>query len=427
MNKLISVFLNRAFFWVNTTQFLDTFNNNFFRTALTSFIMFETISLSKDSKALIAAIAVGLLMLPAFLFSALAGEIADKYPKDYFIKILRFLQSIAIIFACLGFALQNIPILLLTLFLMGTFGSMLSPAKYSILPEILKEEDLLAANGFMQAAVYISILGGTILGGIIFSLGKSWLFLILIAAATAATISSLFIPRQKAASPQISIDINFLRSAFLNMRFARSSREIFLCILAISWFWFLGTILLSQMPAFAAHTLNGNDAVFTLFIVLFSGGVGIGSILCQMLLGGKISNKYAIISLFIATLFLADLAYVASTVPAAAATTGLREFLFSFTGMRIAFDLLAFSLCGGVYVVPLTAMLQVLSGVGDRSRIIAANNIINALFMVAGSGMCAAMLALQKSVPFIFGFSAALNTVAIIALYLMFKKKGNRA
>lgn len=422
MRKLFSVFSDQAFFWVNFTQFFDTFNNNFFRTALTSFVMFEMTGLTRETKSFVSAAAVGLLMLPAFLFSALAGELADKYAKNRFIQVLRWAQLAFVPAACLGFYWQNLPLLLTALLAMGTGGSMLSPAKYGILPEILPKENLLAANALMQAAVYLSILGGTILGGIIFSFSHAALYAVLCAAALAATAGSLHIPAQKPAAPEIAADWNFLRGAVRGAGFAWQTPSIRLCVLAISWFWLGGTVLLAQIPTFVTYVLKGNDAVFTFFIVLFSAGVGAGSLLCQILLGGRISGKYCVASLVLSSVFLADLTYLSLTPSAAPAAARLGVFFSSFAGLRISFDLLAFAACGGVYVVPLTALLQVLARPKDRARVIAANNIVNALFMVAGSGLCAGALWLKQDSSAVFGVLAALNLPAAALLHVFLKR-----
>lgn len=423
MGKNITTYKPHAFFWVNTTQFLDTFNNNFLRTALASFVMFEMTTLAANARSTLAALAVGLLMLPAFLVSALAGELADKYPKHLVIKWICVLQFCFVILACMGFKWSILPLLFIALLGMGAGGSMLSPVKYSILPEILPSDKLLLANGLMQAAVYIAILGGTIVGGMIFSFSRTYLYIILITIGITTALCSLFVPCVVPANPQLHVDINFLRSTFKNMHFAKDDKRILACILSISWFWGIGTILLSQLPALVAY-LGGNDAIFTLFLVLFSCGIGIGSILSQILLKGKISTKYSIISLLLTTVFLADLTYV-TWYNARLMFNTLPAFLHSMVGKRIALDLLAFAICGGIYIVPLATLLQTISPIAQRARIIAANNIVNALFMVTGSLFCSGLLFFKQPIPRILGIFVILNLCMVLVLYYKRKSKDN--
>lgn len=404
-----------AFFWVNAIQFLDTFNNNFLRTALASFVMFEMTTLAANTRSTLAALAVGLLMLPAFLVSALAGELADKYAKHCVIKGICLLQFSFVLLACIGFKRVVLPCLFIAVLGMGAGGSMLSPVKYSILPEILPSHKLLLANGLMQAAVYIAILGGTIVGGMIFSFPRTYLYIILMSIGIATAVCSLFVPCVAPANPQVHVDLNFLRSTYQNMHFAKDDKRILVCILSISWFWGVGTILLSQLPALVTY-LGGNDAMFTLFLVLFSCGIGIGSLLSQLLLKGKISAKYSVISLLLTTVFLADLAYVTWNNAGLIFNT-LPAFLHSLMGKRIAFDLLAFAICGGVYIVPLATLLQTISPIAQRARIIAANNIVNALFMVAGSLLCSGLLFFKQPIPRILGLFVILNSGVVIILY----------
>ena len=406
---------SHSFFWVNTTQFLDTFNNNFLRTALASFVMFEMTTLAANARSTLAALAVGLLMLPAFLVSALAGELADKYAKNRVIKGICLLQFFFVILACVGFKWKILPFLFIALLGMGAGGSMLSPVKYSILPEILPSKKLLFANGLMQAAVYIAILGGTIVGGMIFSLSYIWLYGILLIIGIFTALCSLGVPQLSPANPIVQIDKNFFRSTYKNMHFATDDRRILNCILSISWFWGVGTVLLSQLPALVTY-FGGNDAMFTLFFFFFSFGIGIGSLLSQILLRGKISPKYSVISLLLTTLFLADLTYVTWCNVGLVLNT-LPAFLHSSVGKRIAFDLLSFAICGGIYIVPLATLLQTIAPIKQRARIIATNNIVNALFMVVGSLLCSGLLFFKQPIPRILGIFVILNLGAVFILY----------
>ena len=414
MLSLLKTFFNRSFLALFCTQYLGAFNDNFFRTAMATFITYKVTSMSAGSKSVVVSLAVALFMLPFFLFSALAGELADKFRKDILIKATKGLEVVIVLLAGVGFLTTNIPLLLGVLFLMGTQSAFFGPVKYSILPDILGEKQLIAGNGIIEAGTYGSILQGTIFGGIIIAANELWLPGIILGVALLGLLASLFIPAQKPANADLKIDKNFIRSTWKNMAFAKQNHDIFLCILGISWFWMLGTALIAQMPSLAHNILNGTPGLFTFLLTLFSCGIGLGSLLCQFLVKGEITSKYVPVSALLMTIFLADLACATSGYVPSMLPVDYKAFLLTFAGKRITLDLLGFAVCGGLYVVPLNAMLQFLATEGTRSRIIATNNIINSLFMVLGSGVCALLLAMHFTIPTVFGVIAFINALAAI-------------
>lgn len=414
MLSLLKTFFNRSFLALFCTQYLGAFNDNFFRTAMATFITYKVTEMSAQSKSVIVSLAVALFMLPFFLFSAVAGELADKFRKDILIKATKVLEVVIVLLAGLGFLTVNVPLLLGVLFLMGTQSAFFGPVKYSILPDILGEKQLIAGNGLIEAGTYGSILQGTIFGGIIIAANEYWLPGIILGVAVLGLTASLFIPAQKPANANLKVDKNFLRSTWKNMTFAKQNHNIFLCILGISWFWMLGTALIAQMPSLAHDILNGTPGLFTFLLTLFSCGIGLGSLLCQFLVKGEITSKYVPISALLMTVFLADLACATSGYVPSLSPVDYKAFLLTFAGKRITFDLLGFAVCGGLYVVPLNAMLQFLADEDTRSRVIATNNIINSLFMVLGSGFCALLLAMHFTIPGVFGVIAFLNALAAI-------------
>ena len=414
MLALLKTFFNRGFLSLFCTQYLGAFNDNFFRTALATFVTYKVITITPQSKTVIVSLAVALFMLPFFLFSAIAGELADKIRKDILIKWTKGLEVLIAVLAGIGFLTVNVPLLLGVLFLMGTQSAFFGPVKYSILPDILDKKQLIAGNGIIEAGTYGSILQGTIFGGIIITLNENFLPGIILAVAVLGLAASLFIPAQKPANPALKIDKNFLRSTWRNMAFAKQNHDIFLCILGISWFWMLGAALIAQMPALAHDVLRGTPQLFTFLLTLFSCGIGLGSLLCQFLVKGEITSKYVPLSALLMSVFLIDLACAAASYAVPAEAVGYKEFLMSFAGKRITLDLLGFAVCGGLYVVPLNAMLQALSGEDVRSRVIATNNIVNSLFMVLGSGVCALLLACHFTIPGVFGAIAVANTLAAV-------------
>ncbi len=417
MNSIIRIIFKRSFLSLYIAQYLGAFNDNFFRTAMATFVTYGMVTMSSQYKTVVVSMAVGLFMLPFFLFSALAGELADKYRKDLIVKVTKLIEVIIAVLAIAGFMLQNIPLLLFVLFLMGTQAAFFGPTKYSILPDILGEDELIAGNALIEAGTYASILQGTIVGGLIFTLGMQYVPLILLGVALLGFISSLFMPKQKPASADLKINKNFLKTTWDNMKFAKQTREIFLCILGISWFWLLGAALIGQMPVLSKDLLHGDQNVFTFLLTLFSVGIGVGSIVCQFLVNGKITSKYVPLSAILMTMFLVDLAFAVHNLSLPETVLSIKGLLASFSGKRVVADLFCFAFCGGLYIVPLNTMLQHLGGEETRSRVIATNNIINALFMVAGSGVCALFLTWGKSLPWLFGFIAVINTV--VAVYIV--------
>ncbi|MDR1694072.1 MAG: acyl-[ACP]--phospholipid O-acyltransferase [Lactobacillaceae bacterium] len=419
MGKILSILKQRSFLSIFITQFLGAFNDNLFRAAMSGFVTYKITSILPEHKQIIVTLAVGLFMLPFFLFSAMAGEIADKYRKDVIFKITKFAEVIIALLAIYGFYAEDAYMLLGVLALMGTQSAFFGPAKYSVLPDVLNKDELIAGNGLFEAGSYLAILNGIIIGGLIMSgegSGIDSAAVSVMSVSVIGLIASLFIPEIKPASPDTKINPNFIKSTFKNMKFATYKRNIFLCILGISWFWMIGAVLISQIPSYAENVLNADGRVYTWLLTLFSCGVGIGAITCQYLLKGEITGKYLPISSILMTVFLADLAWASSGVNFTGERQTLAGFITSFDGIRISLDLLLLAACGGLYMVPLNAMLQVFSGERIRSRVIATNNIINALFMVAGSVICVILLSSNWSIAEIFAIIAISN--AFVTVYI---------
>ncbi len=320
----LKTLFNRSFLSLFFTQYLGAFNDNFFRVALGTYITYKVTSLSPDQKGVLTALAVGFFMVPFFLFSAMAGELADKYRKDILIKATKVLEVIIAILVGIGFYYNSINMLLIVLFIMGLQSTLFGPAKYSILPDILKEDQLITGNGIIEAATYAAMLQGMIYGGMIIELKEFTLFgytltggeqLIpgaIFIVAVIGLLASLFMPAQQASDNNVKVDANFLRSTWKNMAFAKQNHSIFLCILGISWFWMVGAVLTSQFLPLSQIFLKGNSQVSTLLLALFSCGIGLGSLLCNVLVKGEITSKYVPISALLMTLFLADFAWAAS-------------------------------------------------------------------------------------------------------------------
>ena len=364
-------------------------------------------------------IAAGIFILPFFLFSATAGQIADKFEKSASIQRIKFVEILIMATACFGFYLSNTWFLILVLFLMGTQSSFFGPLKYGILPNHLKERELIGGNALIETGTFLAILIGTIIGGLLIVIenGTAIISTILFLIALVGWAVSRSIPTAAAADPNLKINYNILQEIGRMMGRARQTRTVFLSIIGISWFWLVGATFLSQFPNYSKTLLGGNASVVTLFMFTFSLGIGIGSYGCTKLLKGVISAKYVPLSAFALTVFIIDL-YFASvdlSAPGGALITA-SDFLNSPTNLRILFDLAAISICGGLYTVPLYAILQNDSDPKKRSRIIAANNLMNALFMVVGAIVATGMLALDWTIPEVFLSLAIAN--CFVGLYI---------
>lgn len=394
-------------------------NDNIIKQALIVMIIFSLLDSSDMDPGILVTIAAGIFILPFFLFSATAGQIADKFEKSASIQRIKFVEILIMATACFGFYLSNTWFLILVLFLMGTQSSFFGPLKYGILPNHLKERELIGGNALIETGTFLAILIGTIIGGLLIVIenGTAIISTILFLIALVGWAVSRSIPTAAAADPNLKINYNILQEIGRMMGRARQTRTVFLSIIGISWFWLVGATFLSQFPNYSKTLLGGNASVVTLFMFTFSLGIGIGSYGCTKLLKGVISAKYVPLSAFALTVFIIDL-YFASvdlSAPGGALITA-SDFLNTPTNLRILFDLAAISICGGLYTVPLYAILQNDSDPKKRSRIIAANNLMNALFMVVGAIVATGMLALDWTIPEVFLSLAIAN--CFVGLYI---------
>lgn len=401
------------------TQFMGAFNDNIFRAAMSGFVTYKLTTMVPEHKQIIVTLAVGLFMLPFFLFSATAGEMADKFRKDMIFKVLKVVEVVIAAFAIAGFWVGSPHMLLAVLFFMGTQSAFFGPAKYSVLPDVLKKDELIAGNGLFEAGTYLAILEGLIIGGLLMSGAGDGIVataLCVSSVATVGLISSLCIPKIPAAEPKLRLTRNFLKLTWKNMKFATVKREVFLCIMGLSWFWLLGAVLISQIPGLAQEVLNGSGGVYTFLLTVFSCGIGLGAIVCQLLLKGEISSRYLPLSALLMAVFLGDLAWTTLGIVPSSEVRTFSEFITSFTGIRISLDLLMVAFSGGLFMVPLNTMLQVFTSGKIRSRVIATNNIVNALFMVMGSVVCIVLLSVGVKIGGIFAILAVAN--ALVAVYI---------
>jgi MFS family permease len=404
------------------TQFLGAFNDNVFKTALITLVAFHTTSLTSMSGNLLATLLPGLFILPFFLFSATAGQIADKYEKSKLIRIIKVFEILIMFFASAGFFLNNIWLLATALFMMGIHSTLFGPVKYSYLPHHLKESELIGGNGMVEMGSFVAILLGQVLG--------AWLSMQLHHELyTSVTImligflgyfSSRGIPQTPAAVSHLKINWNPITETLSNVKLIWPQQSIWVAIVAISWFWFYGATLLAQFPNLAKTVLNGDESLFILLLSVFSIGIGIGSLLCEKLSNGKGELGLVVIGAIGLSLFGIDL--YASSTSIHEASSGLifdyKSFLMSLNQWRLLADIAFIGLFGGFYIVPLYVLIQTRADKHYQSRVIAANNIMNAFFMVASAGFSVWVFKLGHTIPQLFLFTALLNAMVIVYLCL---------
>lgn len=399
------------------TQFLGAFNDNFYKNSMMILLAFQGASITTMSSNLVIQLSGALFILPFFLFSATAGQIADKYDKA---RITRWVKVFEIFVMCLGglgFYWQNLYLLLVALFFMGMHSAVFGPVKYAILPQHLKSEEIVGGNGLVEMGTNVAILLGTVLSGLLIGINHGPLFVACIAVfiAISGYLSSRKIPQACASSPQLKINWNIFSETWRNLQFTRKNRTVFLSILGISWFWWFGLVFLSQFPNLTKEILHGNETVVSLLLTIFSIGIAGGSLLCERLSGHKVEIGLVPFGSIGLTVFGIDF-YFASTHILPHAITGAWEFLINPLHIRLIADLFLIGLFGGFYIVPLYALIQIRSDSEHRSRIIAGNNILNALAMVMSVIMVVGLFKLGLTIPQVLLATALLN--AIVAIYI---------
>jgi 1-acyl-sn-glycerol-3-phosphate acyltransferase len=402
-------------FW---TQFLGALNDNVYKNALV--ILFSA-RLARETAHTLVQVAGGVFILPYFLFSATAGQVADQREKARLVRTVKVLEIGVMVFGAVALAIGDERWLLAVLFLLGVQATLFGPLKYSILPQHLAPEELVGANGLIEMGTFVAILLGTVLGGVLAAIPRTGAHVIgatTIAIATAGWVAARAIPAAPATDPELRVSLDVARQTWASIGFAREVRSVFLSILGISWFWLYGALVLAQFPDFARWTLGGDEHTITLLLTAFAIGVGAGSLVCERLSFGRIELGLVPFGSIGLSVFAIDLfaATRTMTVGPADPAVGVLAFLQHGSSWRVLFDLAALGFSGGVYCVPLYAMIQDRAKAAHRSRVIAANNILNALFMIAAAGLGVLFARAGLSVPKMFLAIAALN--AAVALYI---------
>ncbi len=409
-------------FW---TQFFGAFNDNFFKNALVILITFRATSVAGVPPAQMVALAGGIFILPFFLFSASAGQLADKFEKSRIIRIIKLAEILIMALAAFGFLTERMEFLLVVLFLMGLHSTYFGPIKYSILPQHLRDKELVGGNALVEAGTFLSILIGTITGGILIGLegvGPAVVSAGLMICALIGYVASRSIPPAPPVSPDLRVHWNLFAPTVDILRITRENRVVFLSILGISWFWFFGASMLSLFPTYGKDVLHGDQSLVTLFLACFSVGIGIGSMLCERLSRHRLELGLVPFGSLGITIFAADLFFAGA--PDLVAAVGLSSgpvsawaMFTTWSGARILIDLLGIAIFSGFFIVPLYTLIQERSNPAFRSRTVAGNNILNALFMVVASILLVALQSAGFTIPQIFLVLSVLNAAVAIYIY----------
>lgn len=408
------------------TQFLGAFNDNVFKNALVVLLTFKIAQWTTMSAATVASIAPAIFLLPFFLFSATAGQLADKYNRDKIARLVKVFEMLIMLVVGVGFYLHSLGILFGALFMFGMHSAFFGPVKYAIIPQHLSQEELVGGNALIESGTFVAILLGTLVGAVLAAQpsGEVYITVFGFLFALMGYITSRSIPEAKAPVPELKVNYNPLTETFKNIIFASKNKQVFFSILAISWFWLFGLVYLAEFPVYTQSILHGKEEVITLLLGLFTIGIGVGSLLCEKLSGHKLNMKLVVVGALGLSIFTFDFGYASHLLVEnkvlAGEGLGIMELLSHIQVLRVFFDLVVVGLFGGFYCVPLYTMMQEKSEEDSRARMVACNNIVNSIFMVVGS--VAITLLLSKvglSLTSVFMVFAAMNV--LVTVYIVTK------
>ena len=405
----LSLLAQRRFLPFFLTQFLGAFNDNVFKNALIILIAFNSQQYSTLPTDVLTNLSAGLFILPFLLFSATAGQLIEKYEKARSMRLIKLFEIVIMLAAALAFFNASLFWLIALLFLMGLQSSLFGPAKYSYIPQQVHGDELLGANALVQGGTFAAILLGTMLGGILIALdhGAQWVAAAVVLLALAGYASARAIPHTPSHQPQLAVRWNPLTETWRNIAFVRQSPQVFTAVLGISWFWFVGATYLVQLPNYARTTLYANEQVVTLLLTLFTIGIGTGSLLCSRFSRRGLNFKLVAFGASGLTLFGIDLYFV--QLPTTATLQGLSAFMQQADSYRVLLDVLALGISGGLYIVPLFTHVQQQESASRLSRVIAGNNILNALLMVLSALLAMLLLGNGISIAQLFLLVSLLN------------------
>lgn len=408
------LFKCRRFCPIFVATFLGAFNDNLLRSGLVVLIAYSAsngIELPVRPEILVT-ICSALLVLPILLFSSIAGPLADKYEKSRLVVYTKIAELLIMMCVFYGFATQNIYLLMCMLFVSGTHTAFYGPIKFSILPDHLKHGELLAANGFMAAGHYLAILGGLIAGGLLVEMDHNMIGLVALVIAVLGLAASFFIPKSSRAHPEIRVSLNILKGTRSIMQNAFYDKTVLRAILGLSWFLLVGSVYMSQFANYAQAVVRADNTVYILFLVVFSVGIALGSTICDTLLKGEISAKYTPI-VSSGTALFTFLMVVATPEPQHAGLLGLEAFLLEPAHWPVLTCMLLVAVCGGIYIVPLYAIVQARTHKQYRSRVMAASSLFDSIFMTVAAVASAILLIIGFEILDLFVILAMLNLVVV--------------
>ena len=405
------------FFW---TQFLGAGNDNVFKFAFTILVTYQ-LQVAWMPPALAGLVIGALFILPYLLLSATSGQVTDKYDKTAIIRFVKNLEIAIMLVGAYGFMQANVVVLLACTALMGVHSTLFGPVKFAYLPQVLQPHELTGGNGVVEMGTFVAILLGNIAGGILIAvpaIGPAQVAIACVLLAVLGRVSAQFIPAAPASDPALRINWNPVTETWRNLKMARGNPVVFRSLLGISWMWFFGAVFLSQFPSFAKDVLHGDAHVASLLLVVFSIGIGVGSLLCEVLSRRNVEIGLVPLGAIGMTAFALDLYYATRSLPSAATLT-LAQFTPMPAHWRVLADLALLSLSAGLYSVPMYALIQLRSPPTHRARIIAANNILNALFMIGSSLIVGMLLGQGVSIPKVFLLLAIANAVVASYIFLL--------
>lgn len=413
----LSLLAKRRFGPVFVVMFLGAFNDNLLKFSLLFLANFSLYVNHPGKGEILATVATGLFILPFFLFSALAGQCADAWNKTKLMRVVKGAEVIIMLLGLTGFWTESIPLLLGALFLLGVHSAFFGPIKYAILPQHLRAHEIMGGTGLVEAGTFVAVLSGQLLAGIVSPQEAG-----LVASGLALTglLASLMVPSAPALAPDLRINRNIFQSTWLILKIARHGPGVWPSILGISWFFSVGAVLLAELAPMVRGTLGASQQVATLFLLIFSVSVAVGSMLVNRLLKGEVSARYVPLAALALAALMIDLSLAADAFVSQTPGASIAAFMKSAGSWRIVIDLAGIAVAGGMFIVPLYAILQTRSPAGERSRTIAANNIVNAAIVVLTMAAATVMLALGAGVTDVIGaLGIATLFVAGLAWWLL--------
>jgi len=410
MKSLLRIFTSKRFLPIFIAQFGGALNDNLFKSAMLIIVAFQLTDAAAQAST-INNVAALLFILPYFLFSTLAGQLADRGDKAVMIQKNKIAEILIVLVGALALYLQSIPLLLFILFCLGTQSAMFGPNKYAVLPQLLQGKDLVTGNALIASGTFIAILTGTLIGGILAQQQSAWIWIATgcLVTAIGGYLASLKIPRIEIGSPDLKVDWNMLGQSIKLLTLARGQQRVWTAILGVSWFWFIGSGYLTQIPTIVRYIGGGDESVVTLFMALFIIGVGLGCALAAKLSSFVVEIGIAPIAMLLLGLTGLDLAQIEASQTLS--LMGINAFLDSPEGLRISLDILLIGIFGGAFALPMYTELQQASSLENRARIISINNVINAVFMVTSAILAIGILGVLQ-----FQLSTYLVVISILNL-----------